>query len=100
MWNLLNIPAVYTLEASLCGGGSTGNAPHFTPEHLGLMGKNLCKALLVYLNVPIVKVKGFKPPELMLDRKEAIKAFNKEEDLSVKNKGFVKNEGKGNDAKP
>lgn len=26
MWNLLNIPNVYTLEASLCGGQSTGNS--------------------------------------------------------------------------
>lgn len=48
MWRFLNIPAVYTLESSLCGGLATQNSPHFTPEDLALQGKSLCLALLIY----------------------------------------------------
>jgi cytosolic carboxypeptidase protein 2/3 len=53
MWRLLNIPAVYTMEASLCGGSSTSGMEHFVPLNLENAGKNLCLALLVYSNTNI-----------------------------------------------
>ena len=31
VWKMLKIPAVYTLEASLCGAAKTSNQPHFVP---------------------------------------------------------------------
>jgi cytosolic carboxypeptidase protein 2/3 len=46
MFKELEIPSVYTLEASFCG----GNGMHFSVEDLKNMGKSLCLGLLVQIN--------------------------------------------------
>lgn len=47
LWRMLRIPAVYTLETSLCG-GAPNHKPHFSPDDLGLIGKQLCLSILVF----------------------------------------------------
>ncbi len=53
MWRELDIPAVYTIEASFFGPEATslGADPHFTAEQLMGIGRNLCQALGVYLKM-------------------------------------------------
>ena len=53
LWKLLRVPAVYTLETSLCGAGIQSSMPHFTPGHLMLIGKKLCLTLLVYQGIKV-----------------------------------------------
>ena len=53
LWKLLKVPAVYTLETSLCGAGKKSSMPHFTPGNLMLIGKKLCLTLLVYQGIKV-----------------------------------------------
>ena len=56
MWRELKIPAVYTMEASLCGPNIGSKAGvHFTTEHLMEIGKKLCLALLIYCDIDVPK---------------------------------------------
>jgi len=51
IWKLLKIPAVYTLEASLCGADKKSSLPHFVPQSLYDCGRYLCLSILVYQNL-------------------------------------------------
>ena len=51
VWKMLRIPAVYTLETSLCGGALGSPNPHYTPETLAEIGRKLCQAIIVYQNI-------------------------------------------------
>lgn len=51
IWRLLRIPAVYTLETSLCGSTPESSAPHFSTDDLRQIGKNLCLTVLIHQNV-------------------------------------------------
>ena len=58
LWKTLKIPAVYTLETSLCGGSINGTMPHFTTENLGRLGEKLCSTILLYQQInPFVNTK-------------------------------------------
>jgi hypothetical protein len=48
IWRMLKIPAVYTLEVSLCGAAINGAMPHFNIEDLKKIGKKLCLGILVF----------------------------------------------------
>ena len=48
----LQLPAVYTLEASFCG-ASNNSYKLFTAAHLMEVGRELCRALLVYAGTPL-----------------------------------------------
>ena len=48
VWRMLKIPAVYTLETSLCGAAATSAMPHFSTENLAFLGRKLCMAILVF----------------------------------------------------
>jgi hypothetical protein len=65
LWRLLKIPAVFTLETSLCGGSINSKMPHFTPDNLYTLGEKLCMALIVFQDVKKAEVteplKEFKP---------------------------------------
>ena len=62
MWRELKIPCVYTMEASFCGPSEGEFAgTHFTEENLKQIGKDLCRTLLYYCDIEIIKQP--KPPE-------------------------------------
>ena len=48
VWKMLKIPAVYTLEASLCGAAKKSIMPHFLPHDLENCGKNFCLAFVIH----------------------------------------------------
>jgi hypothetical protein len=58
LWKILKIPAVYTLETSLCGAALTSSMPHFTPSNLMAIGKLYLHAILIHQNL--------QPPESSL----------------------------------
>jgi hypothetical protein len=47
---MLKVPAIYTLEASLCGGRAGGKHPHYNTENLMQLGRKFCLSLIVYGN--------------------------------------------------
>ena len=51
LWRSLKIPAVYTLETSLCGGSMKSQMPHFTIQNLMKIGQKFCVALLLYQDI-------------------------------------------------
>ena len=51
LWRMLKVPAVYTLETSLCGCVIKSKMPHFTPDNLMTLGKQLCESILVYQDI-------------------------------------------------
>ena len=60
MFKELEIPAVYTLEASLCGAEQGPlKDKHFTTKNLMKIGKDVFRALLLYCDIklPVKKIK-------------------------------------------
>ena len=53
LWKMLKIPAVYTLEASLCGASKKSKLPHFTPNSFIECGRFFCLSILVYQNLSV-----------------------------------------------
>ena len=51
LWKSLKVPAIYTLEVSLCGGSLKSSKLHYNSTHLMSLGTKLCLALVVYGNV-------------------------------------------------
>lgn len=53
----VKIPAIYTLEASFSG-TDMGRLKdhHFTTEHLMMMGRKVCEALIVYARINVQTV--------------------------------------------
>ncbi len=49
----MKAPAVYTLEASLCGAAVGSTMPHFTSNDLQNIGKIFCQAIILYQDVQI-----------------------------------------------
>lgn len=57
MWKELNIPCVYTIEASFFGPSQNiDNENHFTTSQLMEIGKNLGQALLIYSQIKSANV--------------------------------------------
>ena len=54
MYRELNIPNIFTMEASFCGAdrGETKNQ-HFTIESLMMMGQKLLQAIIINWNIPV-----------------------------------------------
>lgn len=48
LWRIVKAPAVYTLEASLCGAAIKSSMPHFNSVDLQYIGKIFCQAILLY----------------------------------------------------
>lgn len=67
LWKLVNIPNVFTIEASFyCANQGKNNGKHFTNEDLMYMGKMLCEGLISLHKVAIncSNVGGNAPTEL------------------------------------
>lgn len=75
MFNEAQVPNVYTLEASFCGGD--GN--HYTIEDLKNMGKSVCLALLVHTEASIC------PDSILINKKDIQNELKTNKDLLVDN---------------
>lgn len=53
MWRMLRIPAVYTLETSLCGADRESSMSHFSKEHLYELGRKLCLSIMIFQDIKI-----------------------------------------------
>lgn len=56
MYKELNIPNIFTMEASFCGADKGDyKDQHFTTEYLMKAGHNLCEALIVYCKIEVTQ---------------------------------------------
>ena len=54
LWRELNISAIYTMEASFCGSNrGIQNGYHFTTNSLKEIGRDLCRSLIAYCDIPL-----------------------------------------------
>jgi hypothetical protein len=54
LWKELNIPSIFTLEASFCGGTNGPNSEyHYTTQCLKQIGRDLCRCLIHECKTPL-----------------------------------------------
>lgn len=87
MWRELQIPNVFTMEASFCG-ADKGEVQdqHFQVEHLKLAGQKLLEALIIYFKVVAAKCEKKDDQVRDEDSKTKIKVSEVEAELKQNQK--------------
>jgi cytosolic carboxypeptidase protein 2/3 len=88
LWRELDIPSVYTIEASFCGcdNGQYSNL-HFSTDHLKKLGRDMCIALLPYCQIEDIPLEVHEESkqgtnESNLSRKMLVEVLSKDKVIS------------------